>query len=106
MNKKTKKTHDEVADDPMFEQLADFFKMMGDATRLRLLYALSKEELCVQDLTIILNLETSAISHSLRSLKAARIVKPRREGKYVYYSLDDDHVTAILDMAITHILEN
>lgn len=104
LNKKIKKIHDDVADASKYEQLAEFFKLMGDTTRLRLLYALSKEELCVQDLTVVLDLETSAISHQLRKLKAARIVKQRREGKYVYYTLDDDHVNAVLDIAITHIL--
>ena len=95
---------DDMADASKFEQIAEFFKLMGDTTRVKILYALSKKELCVQDLTIILDASTSLISHQLRQLKAARIVKQRREGKFVYYTLDDDHVNSVLDIAITHLL--
>ena len=69
------------------------------------LMALNHHELCVSDLTYILGLSQSAISHALGSLRAQKLVKTRREGKTIYYSLDDDHVTTILDMALTHIDE-
>lgn len=96
--------HNEMASPYKFERIAEFFKLMGDSTRVKILYSLSKKELCVQDLTFILDSSTSLISHQLRQLKANRIVKQRREGKYVYYSLDDDHVRMVMDIAVSHVL--
>lgn len=77
---------------------------MGDSTQVKILYSLSKMELCVHDLTIILDASSSLISHQLSQLKAQRIVKQRREGRYIYYSLDDDHVHAVMDIVISHVL--
>ena len=86
-------------------ELAEFFKVFGDTTRIRILCALFEAEMCVCDLSALLNISQSAISHQLRGLKAARIVKFRREGKVVYYSLDDEHIKHIFDEGFRHISE-
>ena len=85
--------------------LADFFKIFGDSTRIKILYALFSAEMCVQDLAVLLNMNQSAISHQLRILKQAKVVKYRKEGKYAVYSLDDDHVTQIVAQGIAHLSE-
>lgn len=86
-------------------QLADFFKVFGDSTRIRILYALRETELCVCDIASLLGLTQTAVSHQLRVLKASKLVKTRRSGKTVFYSLDDDHIHRILDMGICHLEE-
>lgn len=83
--------------------LAGIFKILGDVTRVRILKALSLEELCVCDLTAVLELTQSAVSHQLRLLRAARLVKYRKDGKVVYYSLDDDHVKTLFEQALEHV---
>lgn len=85
--------------------LADLFKVFGDSTRLRILCVLMDREICVADLADSLEMTQSAISHQLRILKQNKLVKPRREGKLVYYSLDDDHVRSILETGREHIEE-
>ena len=85
--------------------LSDFFKVLGDSTRARIMWALDKSELCVCDLAVLLNMTKSAISHQLRSLKAANLVKSRKEGKVVFYSLTDEHVKQIFEMGMEHIRE-
>ena len=85
--------------------LAETFKVLGDPTRLKILFALVLEELCVCDLAHLLNMTESAISHQLRLLRNLKIVKHRKEGKMVYYSLDDAHVTSLLREASEHIEE-
>ncbi|MCD7774104.1 MAG: metalloregulator ArsR/SmtB family transcription factor [Clostridiales bacterium] len=85
--------------------VSDFFKVMSDSTRMRILYALDKAEMCVCDLSVLLNMTKSAISHQLKVLKDAELVKNRREGKNVFYSLKDDHVKAIIETGIEHIKE-
>ena len=85
--------------------LSDFFKIMGDSTRLQLLMVLEYGELCVSDLAYLLNMSISAVSHQLKSLRNAKLVKVRREGKNIYYSLDDDHINSILEVSLAHILE-
>lgn len=85
--------------------LAELFKVFGDPTRIRILYALSAEELCVCDIAAVLNMSQSAISHQLRVLKQSRLVKFRRDGKTVYYSLADSHVKTILDQGLEHVQE-
>ena len=82
-----------------------FFKVLGDATRLRILHALLVGELCVCDLGETLGMSVSAVSHQLSVLKSARLVKHRRDGKVIYYSLCDDHVTALLESVRTHLAE-
>ena len=94
-----------MPEEELLYDLADFFKVFGDSTRVRILWALDKAEMCVCDIASVLNMTQSAISHQLRILKQARLVKNRRDGKVVYYSLDDDHVKGILDQGLIHIGE-
>ena len=85
--------------------LAELFKIFGDSTRIRILYALLESELCVCDIAKLINVSQSAVSHQLRVLKASKLVKFRREGKIVFYSLADDHVMRILSQGMEHIEE-
>lgn len=85
--------------------LAELFKVFGDTTRIKILYVLFESELCVSDMADILGISQSAISHQLRIIKTARLIKSRREGKTVFYSLADDHVTTIIGMAKEHLEE-
>ena len=91
-------------DDTLY-QLADLFKVFGDPTRIRILSVLSKQELCVQDIADSLSMTQSAISHQLRILKQSALVKFRREGKTIYYSLADDHVATIMAQGLEHVCE-
>ena len=86
-------------------ELASLFKMFGDGSRVQLLHALEFEEMCVCDLAALLGITKSAVSHQLKALRLANLVKFRREGQNVYYSLADDHVRKILDMGFDHIHE-
>ena len=88
-----------------FYDLADFFKVFGDGTRLRILFALSEGSLNVQNIAYKLEMTQSAISHQLRILKNARLVSANREGKQIFYSLADDHVRGIITMGLEHIEE-
>jgi len=85
--------------------LAELFKVFGDSTRIKILWALGESEMCVCDIAVLLNMTQSAISHQLRILKQAKLVKYRKEGKVVYYSLDDEHVRQIFDQGLVHINE-
>ncbi len=85
--------------------LAELFKVFGDTTRIKILCALFEAEMCVCDIACLLNMTQSAISHQLRVLKQARLVKYRKEGKVVYYSLDDNHIKSIFDQGLLHISE-
>ena len=85
--------------------LAELFKVFGDSTRIRILYALFESELCVNDIAQLLNLGQSAVSHQLRILKDAKLVRFRREGKIIFYALDDEHVRNILSMGMEHVEE-
>jgi len=85
--------------------LAEFFKVFGDSTRIRILWALDEAEICVCDIAFLLNMTQSAISHQLRILKQANLVKNRKEGKIVFYSLNDEHVKQILNQGLIHISE-
>ncbi len=85
--------------------LSDFFKIVGDSTRLQILIALEYGELCVSDLSYLTNMTISAISHQLKSLRNAKLVKIRKDGKIVYYSLDDDHINKLLTVSLEHITE-
>lgn len=86
--------------------LAELFKMFGDSTRVKILFALIESELCVGDLAQILNLTQSSVSHQLRLLKDAKLVRFRRDGKIVFYSLADEHVRTILHMGMEHVEES
>ena len=85
--------------------LAELFKVFGDSTRIKILYALFEAELCVCDIAKLLEVSQSAVSHQLRVLKSSKLVKFRKEGKTVYYSLADDHVCRILSQGMEHICE-
>ena len=85
------------------DDAAELFKVFGDPTRLKLLAALLAQEMCVCDLSVLLGISQSAVSHQLRLLRTSRLVKNRREGKSVYYSLDDDHVATILAQGMEHV---
>jgi ArsR family transcriptional regulator len=85
--------------------LADLFKLFGDSTRIRILWALSESEMCVCDLCSLLEMKQPAVSHQLKNLKQGRIVKTRRDGKVIYYSLDDAHIRMLLNMGMEHIRE-
>lgn len=85
--------------------LADFFKIFGDSTRLNIIWALDESEMCVCDIAVLLNMTKSAISHQLKTLRRANLVKFRREGKVIYYSLKDEHVKDIFEKGMEHIKE-
>ncbi|HOS29910.1 MAG TPA: metalloregulator ArsR/SmtB family transcription factor [Treponemataceae bacterium] len=93
------------ADQTILFDLAEFFKVFADSTRIQLLYVLLKGELCVNDLSQELKMSQSAVSHQLRLLKNARLVRFRREGKTLLYSLCDNHIQSILDQGMEHISE-
>ncbi len=86
-------------------QIADFFKMFGDSTRIKILYLLGEAELCVHDLATVLGMSQSAVSHQLKTLKANRLVKYRKSGRSAFYSLDDEHIKSILTQGHEHIKE-
>lgn len=92
-----------LPDDEILSEAANFFKVFGDKTRIKILSALLDSEMCVCDIACLLDMSQSAISHQLRVLKSSNLVKNRKEGKVVYYSLEDEHVKAILDQGIVHI---
>ena len=85
--------------------LTELFRIFGDSTRVRILYVLLESEMCVCDLAMLLGMTQSAISHQLRALKNARLVRSRRAGKTVFYALADDHVKTILDQGLEHVAE-
>ena len=89
----------------LLDDLAELYKIFGDSTRIKIIYTLFTEERGVGDIARLLGMTMSAISHQLRILKQARLVKPRREGKMVYYALADDHVRTIFAQGLDHILE-
>ena len=86
-----------------YQRLATLFKMFGDGTRVKILHALEQNELCVCDLAALLGMTKSAVSHQLKALRLANLVKFRRDGQVIYYSLADDHVKYILDIGFDHI---
>ena len=94
-----------LPEDEILYDLAELFKIFGDSTRVKILYALLESELCVCDLARLMEVTQSAVSHQLRVLKSSKLVKFRREGKTVYYSLADDHVVRILSQGMEHIQE-
>ncbi|NLG06023.1 MAG: winged helix-turn-helix transcriptional regulator [Clostridia bacterium] len=89
--------------EPFLTEVADFFKVMGDPTRVRILWALDQGEICVCELAELLEMTVSAISHQLQSLRGAKLVKSRRQGKHIFYSLDDEHVRDVFETAIQHL---
>ncbi len=99
------KVNENMPDDDILCDLAELYRVFGDSTRIRILYALFESEMCVCDIAQVLGMSISAISHQLRVLKQARLVKYRRDGKTVFYSLSDDHVRSIIDQGIGHVEE-
>ena len=94
-----------MPDDETLYALAELFKVFGDSTRIKILYALFEAELCVCDISKLLGLTQSAVSHQLRVLKSSRLVRFRKDGKTVFYSLADDHVRKIIAQGMEHINE-
>ncbi len=95
----------EMPDTTLLYDLSDFFKLMGDSTRIQLLWALEENEMCVGDLANLLNMTKSAVSHQLKILRSAKLVKAEKRGKNVFYALSDHHVKTILEMALEHLNE-
>ena len=99
------KVREEMPDEEELYDLAELFKIFGDSTRIKILYLLFESEMCVCDIAQLLNMTQSAISHQLRALKQSKLVKYRREGKTVFYSLADGHVRTIIDQGMEHVKE-
>ena len=93
----------QTADEDMLNKLAEFFKILGDTTRTKILYALDKNEMCVCDIANVLNMSKSSISHQLGTLRRSGIVKCRKVGKEVFYTLDDEHVKEVFEVGMEHI---
>lgn len=104
-DQKVREVLQEMPGDEVLKELADFYKVFGDATRVKILFVLLQAEMCVCDLAETLGMTQSAISHQLRVLKQMKLVKNRREGKTVYYSLADGHIQTIISQGMEHILE-
>lgn len=96
-------TKENMADENFFNKLAEFFKILGDTTRTKILFALDQNEMCVCDIANVLSMSKSSISHQLGTLRRSGIVKCRRVGKEVYYMLDDDHVKQLFEVGMEHI---
>lgn len=99
------KTLQQMLPNEQINTLAELFKIMGDTTRLKIIHALRIEELCVCDLAAVIDLSESAVSHQLRLLRNTKLVKFRREGKVLYYSLDDEHIDILFQQGLEHVLE-
>ena len=97
------KTLKSMNDEDLFFKLAEFFKILGDITRTKILYALDQNEMCVCDIANVLGMSKSSISHQLGTLRRSGIVRCRKNGKEVYYMLDDDHVKQLFEVGIEHI---
>ncbi len=95
----------EMATEEAYINLSDFFKVFADTTRIKILWALDKSELCVCDIAVLLDMTKSAVSHQLKVLKERHLVSSRREGKVIYYSLADSHVKDIFEKAVEHVNE-
>ena len=96
----------DTKDNELVFELADFFKIFGDSTRIRILTELDKRELCVCEISSIISMTKSAVSHQLKILKQSNLVKCERRGKHIYYALADSHVSCIIEKAIEHIRED
>jgi len=94
-----------MPEEGLLYELGDFFKTLGDSTRIRILSALISGELCVCDIAAVLDMSVSAVSHQLRVLRQSKIVRTRRDGKQIYYSVDDQHVGILFTVALEHIRE-
>lgn len=97
------KAKSNMPNDDIFDKLADFFSLMGNTTRAKILFAISEEEMCVCDLANVLSMTKSSISHQLSLLRISGIVRCRKAGKEIYYTLDDDHIAEIFEVGLSHI---
>lgn len=104
-NEVVQKVLERMPEENLLSELADFYKVFGDATRIKILCVLLESEMCVCDLAAVLGMTQSAISHQLRVLKQMKLVKNRREGKTVFYSLADGHIQLIISQGMEHITE-
>lgn len=100
-----KNAKSQMLDDETLFDIADFYKALSDSTRIKIINALDKNELCVCDISALLNMTKSAVSHQLQNLKDMRLIKSRRDGKQVFYSLADDHVREVFEISLDHIVE-
>ncbi len=97
--------HNNIPNDKKIYDLAELFKLFGDSTRIKIIYTIYKRQLCVHDIATVINMTQSSVSHQLKNLKQARLVKSRKEGKEVYYTLDDEHIEKIFKLSLEHIEE-
>lgn len=104
-NNTTASMNSQMPDLEILFDLADLFKVFGDSTRIRIMFTISDNEMSVLNIAEALNMEQSTISHQLRVLRQNKLVRVRRDGKQIYYSLDDDHVKKIIEMGLDHVLE-
>lgn len=102
-NEVVNETLKQMKDEDLFNKMADFFKILGDTTRVKILFALDKNEMCVCDIANVLGMSKSSISHQLGTLRRSGIVKCRKQGKEVYYMLDDEHVKQVFEVAVEHL---
>jgi DNA-binding transcriptional ArsR family regulator len=101
-----KSVQEKIPGDRYLNAMAQFFSMLADPTRLKIVVALKTAELCVHEISETINLSASAVSHQLRLLKTAKLIRSRRAGKMIYYALDDDHISQLLSIANSHINED
>lgn len=99
------KVKEEITNDEVIYNTANIFKVLSDPTRLKIINALMLSEMCVCDISALLNMSQPAVSHHLKTLRQTRLIKYRRDGKSAYYSLDDDHIKNMFDQCITHVKE-
>ena len=99
------RVQEQLPADEVLYDLAELFRVFGDSTRIKILYALCESELCVGDIALALGLSQSSVSHQLRVLKSSKLVKFRREGKAIFYSLDDEHVRSMISLGLEHVEE-
>lgn len=100
-----KKVKEQLQSEEIITELAVFYKIFSDTTRVKILYALDKSDLCVCDISALLNMSISAVSHQLKILRDSYLVKTKREGKVIYYSLADEHVQKMIECGLEHLLE-
>ena len=94
-----------LLDEDKLLQISDFYKVLSDSTRIKIINLLEKSELCVCDISVILNMTKSAVSHQLKNLREMNLIKCKRKGKEIWYTLADDHVKQVFDISLEHILE-
>lgn len=102
---KVQAVRDALPDEEILQDLAETFRTLGDGSRVKILYALARQELCVHDLALLLGVSSSAVSHQLSTLRRMRLVRSRRDGRMVYYHLDDDHIEKLFVAGLEHVEE-